>query len=51
MATTTHSKQFYHLKERYEQGRIRLSLLRGYVQTKAITEEEFKEITGEEYAE
>lgn len=49
MAEKTHSKQFNHLKERYEQGRIRLSILRGYVQTGAITAEEFKEITGETY--
>ena len=47
--TSPHSKQFYQLKERFEQERIRISLLRGYVQTKAITKEEFKIITGEEY--
>ena len=44
-----HSPQFEHLKERYESGRIRISLLRGYVKTGAITEAEFEEITGQKY--
>lgn len=49
MAKTTHSPQFEHLKERYEQGRISISMLRKYVLGGRITEEEFKEITGEAY--
>ena len=44
-----HSPQFEHLKERYEKGRLRLSLLKGYVRTGAITAEEFEEITGQKY--
>ena len=44
-----HSPQFEHLKERYDQGRLRISLLRGYVKTGAITEEELEEITGQKY--
>ena len=44
-----HSPQFEHLKTRYEQGRLRLSLLKGYVRTGAITEAEFEEITGQKY--
>lgn len=49
MAETTHSAQYEHLKERYEQGRISISLLRKYVVGKRITAEEFEEITGEQY--
>ena len=44
-----HSPQFEHLKDRYEKGRLRISLLKGYVKTGAITEEEFEEITGQKY--
>ena len=49
MANTTHSPQFEHLKERYEQGRISISMLRKYVLGGRITAEEFTEITGEKY--
>lgn len=49
MANTTHSPQFEHLKERFEQKRISVSMLRKYVLGGRITEEEFKEITGEDY--
>ena len=49
MAEATHSPQFKHLKERWDQGRIRISLLKGYVLTGAITKEEFEEITGQVY--
>lgn len=44
-----HSAQFAHLKERYDQGRISISMLRKYVKGGRITEEEFTEITGEQY--
>lgn len=44
-----HSKQFEHLKQRYEQGRITLNMLRNYVKAGRITEEEFTEITGVAY--
>ena len=44
-----HSAQFEHLKERYDQGRISISMLRKYVKGGRITEEEFFEITGEQY--
>lgn len=44
-----HSPQFDHLKERYDQGRISISMLRKYVKGGRITEEEFTEITGVEY--
>lgn len=43
------SAQFEHLKERYEQGRISISMLRKYVKGGRITEEEFTLITGIEY--
>jgi len=45
----THSAQFDHLKERYDQGRISISMLRKYVLGGRITAEEFTEITGTEY--
>lgn len=44
-----HSPQFEHLKERYEQGRISDSMLRKYVAVGRITEEEYTEITGNEF--
>ena len=44
-----HSPQFEHLKERYDNGRISISMLRKYVIGCRITKEEFKEITGLEY--
>lgn len=47
--TTTHSPQYEHLKERYEQKRISLSMLRKYVKGGRITAEEFVEITGVAY--
>lgn len=47
---TEHSPQFEHLKERYEQGRISISMLKKYVKGGRITEEEFMEITGKQYA-
>lgn len=40
---------FERLKERYEQGRITIAMLRVYVRKGVITREEFAEITGEEY--
>lgn len=40
---------FETLKKRWEQGRISEKMLRVYVKTGQITEEEFKEITGIEY--
>ncbi len=40
---------FEKLKERYEQGRITIAMLRVYVRKGVITREEFAEITGEEY--
>lgn len=46
MAEVVHSPQFEHLKTRYEQGRISVSMLRKYVQGERITAEEFMEITG-----
>lgn len=49
MADTTYSSQYEHLKERYEQGRISISMLRKYVKGGRITAEEFEEITGVEY--
>ena len=50
MPETTHSPQFEHLKERYEQGRISVSMLKKYVLGGRITEDEFTEITGQQYA-
>lgn len=44
-----HSPQYKHLKERYEQGRISVSMLKKYVKGGRITAEEFTEITGVEY--
>lgn len=44
-----YSAQFEHLKERYEQGRISISMLRKYVKAGRITAEEFEEITGQAY--
>lgn len=44
-----HSPQFEHLKERWEQGRISISMLRKYVIGGRITKEEFTEITGQTY--
>lgn len=44
-----HSPQFEHLKERFEQGRISISMLKKYVLGGRITAEEFEEITGKEY--
>lgn len=40
---------FEKLKERYDQGRITIAMLRVYVRKGVITKEEFAEITGEEY--
>lgn len=40
---------FEKLKERYEQGRISIAMLRVYVRKGQITKEEFFEITGQEY--
>ena len=37
------------LKERYDQGRITIAMLRVYVRKGVITPEQFTEITGEEY--
>ena len=45
----THSADFDHLKERWEQKRISISMLRKYVKGNRITPEEFTEITGEQY--
>ena len=44
-----HSAQYETLKKRWDQGRITEAMLRKYVQTGRITEEEFKEITGIDY--
>lgn len=44
-----HSPQFEHLMQRYEQGRISDSMLRKYVAVGRITEEEYTEITGNEF--
>jgi hypothetical protein len=49
MTTTTHSPQFEHLKERFEQKRISVSMLRKYVLGGRITKDEFEEITGTTY--
>ena len=43
------SAQFEHLKERWEQGRISISMLRKYVMGGRINETEFEEITGQKY--
>ena len=40
---------FEKLKERYEQGRITIAMLRVYVKKGVITKEQYKEITGEDY--
>lgn len=45
----THSPQFDHLMQRYDQGRISDSMLRKYVAVGRITAEEYKEITGNEF--
>ncbi len=44
-----HSPQFDHLMQRYDQGRISDSMLRKYVAVGRITEDEYKEITGNEF--
>lgn len=41
--------QFEILKQRYEQGRISIDMLRKYVEAGRITADQFKEITGEDY--
>lgn len=40
---------FEKLKERYEQGRITIAMLRVYVRKGVITPEQFYEITEEEF--
>lgn len=40
---------FEKLRQRYEQGRISIAMLRVYVRKGQITREQFYEITGEEY--
>lgn len=40
---------FEKLRQRYEQGRISIAMLRVYVKKGQITREQFYEITGEEY--
>ena len=40
---------FEKLKERYDNGRITIAMLRIYVRKGQITPEQFYEITGEEY--
>lgn len=40
---------FEKLKQRYEQGRISIAMLRVYVKKGQITREEFEEITGDNY--
>lgn len=37
------------LKQRYEQGRIDITMLKNYVKVGKITPEEFQEITGQPY--
>lgn len=49
MATTTHSKKYGTLKERYERGGCTKEQLKKFVGFAVITAEEYKEITGEEY--
>lgn len=44
-----HSPQFEHLMQRYDQGRISDSMLRKYVAVGRITQDEYKEITGNEF--
>lgn len=41
--------EFEKLKNRYEQGRISISMLKKYVQAGHITAEQFTEITGQPY--
>jgi uncharacterized XkdX family phage protein len=40
---------FEKLKERYDNGRITIAMLRVYVRKGVITPEEYQEITGEEF--
>lgn len=49
MATTTHSKRYETLKERYERGGCTKEQLQRFVGFGVITKEEYTEITGEEY--
>jgi len=43
------SAQFDTLNKRWKQGRISIDMLRKYVEAGRISEEEFKEITGEDF--
>ena len=45
-----HSARFEILKERYGRGGCTKSQLKRFVQLGALTEEEYKEITGEVYS-
>lgn len=49
--TTTHSKRFHTLQKRYERGGCTKDQLHRFVELEALTAEEYKEITGETYAE
>lgn len=51
MAKTTHSARFKVLQERYNRGGCTNEQLRQFVGYNVITKAEYKEITGEEYAE
>ena len=45
------SDMFSDLKNRYERNWVRIDQLQQYVKLGAITEEEYEEISGEEYTE
>lgn len=49
MAKTQHSPRFEILKARYERNGCTKAQLRRFVELGALTEEEYKEITGEDY--
>lgn len=49
MAATKHSKEFLKYKKRYERGGCRKDQLKELVELEAITADEFREITGEDY--
>ncbi|MCI5713678.1 MAG: XkdX family protein [Lachnospiraceae bacterium] len=51
MSKTTHSKRYATLKKRYERNGCTKEQLHEFVELNALTQEEYKEITGEDYAE
>lgn len=49
MAEVTHSKNFEKYKGHYDAGFWNIEMLKNVIRKRKLTEEEFSEITGEEY--